>query len=176
MARTAEDWLTLGFEILRTEGPHALTIEHLCRAASLTKGAFYHRFAGIDAYRDALLARWQELNTQSVVDAASREPDQASQQAVLRRLVLEIDLELERAIRSWALRDAAVQQIIDATDEHRIATVAAMAPARDDPEEALAAATLSYAMYLGFVMMRAPQAVARMAEWGPRVRVSFDEP
>ena len=92
-----DDWLDLGLELLRTRGPQALTIEDLCKAAGLTKGAFYHRFKGTDGYRDALLDRWHAVTTDHVIERlapAAQSDDPSARRDALNALVMNIDLAL----------------------------------------------------------------------------------
>lgn len=177
--RTESDWLEFGLELLRTRGPQSLTIEELCKAAGLTKGAFYHRFKGTDGYRDALLAHWHALTTDRVIaslGSPDQEPDPQARRAALNQLVMNIDMALERSIRSWGVYDATVQGVINETDRKRIAAVAALAAPRATPTETLAGAAAEYATYLGFVLMQDPETVMLLAEWGPRAVVEFTPP
>lgn len=174
--RTQRDWLEIGLELLRTRGPQSLTVDELCRVAGLTKGAFYHRFDGVAGYRDALLSHWHATTTDRVIDELEPtfdDPDQHARRDALNQLVVNIDMGLERAIRSWGVYDPAVQAAIDATDAKRVAAVAALAEPRANPEETHAAAASEYATFLGFVMIQDPQTLQTLARWGPRVVVTF---
>ena len=176
--RTQNDWLELGLELLRTRGPQALTVDELCRTAGLTKGAFYHRFNGIAGYRDALLSHWHGRITDRVIgklEPAHDLGDPHARRDALNQLVVNIDMDLERAIRSWGVHDPAVQEVINATDRKRIATVNALAHPRATPEETLAAAASEYATYLGFVLIQDPETLQLLAKWGPRAVVTFSE-
>lgn len=177
MSRTEVDWIELGFELLRTRGPQGVTIEELCRAAGRSKGAFYHRFSGTDAYRDALLARWIERNTASILEhlgAAESGDERQAQLTALDRLALSIDLDLERSIRGWGTHDAVVQDVINQTDRARLEAASVLTHPRESPEATYAATVARYAMFLGFIMMRDPKIFAVLSEWGPRARVDFD--
>ena len=174
---TDTDWVELGLELLRTKGPQALTIDELCRAAGKTKGAFYHRFGGTDAYRDALLEHWHAAVTAPVIaglNATEPSADPSERRDALNRLVLSIDMPLERSIRSWGVHDPAVQGVINQTDRERIAAVARLAEPRGSAEETLAGTAAEYAMFLGFVQMQDPGTFGLLAKWGPAAVVSFD--
>ncbi|MGB0506322.1 MAG: TetR/AcrR family transcriptional regulator, partial [Pikeienuella sp.] len=66
---TREDWLDFGLAQLAKEGPDALSIHPLCKAAGRTIGSFYHHFKDHAGFVDALLARWRKLNTEDVITA-----------------------------------------------------------------------------------------------------------
>ncbi|MDQ8044128.1 MAG: TetR/AcrR family transcriptional regulator [Solirubrobacteraceae bacterium] len=176
--RSASDWLELGLELLRTRGPQSLTVDELCRRAGLTKGAFYHRFDGVAGYRDALLEHWHATTTDRVIEELRPtfdETDPHARRDALNRLVVHIDMGLERAIRSWGVYDPAVQEVINATDRKRVAAVTALAAPRATPEETHAAAAAEYSAYLGFVLMQDPETFGVLAKWGPRVVVTFSD-
>lgn len=50
-------------DIIRTKGFAATTVDDLCRAADVTKGAFFHHFAGKDALGVAAADYWAETTT-----------------------------------------------------------------------------------------------------------------
>jgi TetR/AcrR family transcriptional repressor of nem operon len=47
--------------IIRAQGYAATTVDDLCRAAKVTKGAFFHHFAGKDDLAVAAAERWSEV-------------------------------------------------------------------------------------------------------------------
>ena len=153
-------------DVFATKGYAATSIDDIAAQARLTKGAFYHRFKGTDGYRDALLERWHAVTTDHVIDrlapaAASDDPD--LRRDALNVLVVNIDLALERSIRSWGVYDAAVQAAVNEADRRRIAAVAALKEPRETEAETLAAATAEYTMYLGFVGLTIPFAFGMAA-------------
>ena len=63
-------WLDSGLEALAAEGPGGLKIDRLVRRVGLTKGSFFHHFAGAAAYQTALLERL-EADAAAALDEAS---------------------------------------------------------------------------------------------------------
>jgi len=118
MRRTRTDWLSAGLALLRDEGEHTLTIDRLCRAVGLSKGSFYHHFQHADAYRAALLDRWEQLQTDAPIEqtAGASDPLQA-----LRAVIGPLDHPLELAVRAWAVRDGQARSALQRVDARRTA-------------------------------------------------------
>ncbi|MEZ4361127.1 MAG: hypothetical protein R3B48_13160 [Kofleriaceae bacterium] len=112
--------------VLREGGEGALTIDRLCRDLGRTKGAFYHHFADVHVYADALLAAWEARAMQpaghtpvkkSLVTRGGRREAHGS-----------VDPLLDRSIRAWGLRDPRAREFVSRVDEQRIAQLAASYP------------------------------------------------
>ncbi len=59
---TAHDkLLAAGIERFRRDGYGATTVDEICTAADVTKGAFFHHFASKQALAQACLARWSQM-------------------------------------------------------------------------------------------------------------------
>lgn len=56
-------------DVVRAKGYAATTIDDLCRAASVTKGAFFHHFASKEALAVAAAAHWAETTSAFFADA-----------------------------------------------------------------------------------------------------------
>lgn len=145
MRRTRTDWLSAGLALLRDEGEHSLTIDRLCRAIGLSKGSFYHHFQNADAYRAALLDRWEQTQTDAPIEqtAGTADPLQA-----LRTVIEPLDHPLELAVRAWAVRNAEVRAALQRVDERRLAYLQQI---HDQSGRAHAAelAALEYATFVG---------------------------
>lgn len=50
------DWFDAAFAVLAEHGPGGLTVPALCERRWVTKGSFYHHFAGLPAFTAALVA------------------------------------------------------------------------------------------------------------------------
>ncbi|CRK55938.1 Transcriptional regulator, TetR family [Alloactinosynnema sp. L-07] len=116
------DWLDHGLDVLAAEGAQALTIERLSTRLGVTKGSFYHHFAGMGAYHQALLERFQQDNTSHHIEAAEAEP--APPEATLERLLASVMAgrrqNLETAVRAWAQRDPHVAAVLTEVDKSRM--------------------------------------------------------
>jgi AcrR family transcriptional regulator len=134
--------------ILREGGEAALTIDRLCKDLGRTKGAFYHHFADVAVYTDALLSEWEAHNTQipllrteQVVPRGKRGANAATPRA--------LDAPLDRSFRAWGLRDPKVREFIDRIDERRIAYLASLYGAELSLALRRKLARLEYAAFIG---------------------------
>ena len=117
-----EAWIDAGWRALASEGPAGVRVEALARTLGLTKGSFYHHFAGRDALLEALLAEWRQVATEEVV---ARVGGAGAPLAQLRELVHEAlapsPVEgLEAGIRAWATSDARARAVVERVDQRRI--------------------------------------------------------
>ena len=140
-----------GFVVLREGGEAALTIDRLCKDLGRTKGAFYHHFADVTVYTDALLAAWEERNTavpvsrpEAVVLRRGRRPT-AEPPPQPRSL----DVPLDRSFRAWGLRDARARQFVARIDDRRIASLAGTYPSAIPLAMRRKLARLEYAVFVG---------------------------
>lgn len=148
MRRRRGDWLAAGFDLLREEGEQALTLDRLCGHMSLTRGSFYHHFAGMPAYRQALLQAWQDSLTEQVI---AQVPDGLPGQDALSLLdhaVARLDHRLDLAVRAWSLRDPVVREVMSAADDRRIRALEHWHTQAGHPR-AGELAQLEYAIFLG---------------------------
>ncbi len=123
MKRSPEPWLSEGFALLRTSGEEALTVDRLCRALGKTKGSFYHHFASVEAYADALLARWEADGTQMPIDVSRKKVSPSERAKTLDEVVRGLDHAVDQAIRRWATRDARAREVLARVDARRIAYI-----------------------------------------------------
>jgi AcrR family transcriptional regulator len=170
MPRTSQhDWLAAGLRILRAEGAGGLTIERLTNALQLTKGSFYHHFQGWADYKTALLRFFEHQDTLGVITLVEQEPDPAAKLRRLFAIVTSDPLELEAAIRSWALQDAEVHAMQSRIDTQRIAYTQALYTALlDDPARAEVVGVLAYAVLVGSTQIQPPLSLSML-------RQMFDE-
>ncbi len=117
-----EDWLAAGYELLRTQGAGALTIDRLTRRLRVTKGSFYHHFASREDFSHALLDRWERTLTRELIEASRGGAGFTERNRRLTRLGEQLsDPALEIAIRAWALRDPEVMAYQERVDRQRLA-------------------------------------------------------
>ena len=60
------EWLKLAQDVLKSDGPAALTLERLTTAAGKTRGSFYHHFNSRDEFLRALMLDWQAASLTSL--------------------------------------------------------------------------------------------------------------
>ncbi len=145
-----EDWLEQGFVVLREGGEAALTIDRLCKDLGRTKGAFYHHFADVTVYTDALLAAWEERNSSLSSPVSIGRSEEVSR---ARRNGAEggraLDVPLDRSFRAWGLRDARARQFVSRIDDRRIACLAGNYPPAIPLAVRRKLARLEYAVFVG---------------------------
>jgi len=73
MARlTRDDWVAAAYERFTEQGVDAIAVEPVARAVGATKGSFYWHFADRAALVDAVLDRWEDLQTEALIAEAER--------------------------------------------------------------------------------------------------------
>lgn len=154
MARTRrDDWIEAGFELLRTAGEHAMTIERLCTALDRTKGSFYHHFENAADFAAAVLEAWEQRHTDVPIAAASRHDGVAERRRTLDATVKQLDWSLDLAVRGWGLREALAREAVARVDRRRIDYLEGLLPRRVAPARRRAIATLEYAAFLGAMQL-----------------------
>ncbi len=61
--------------VIRTQGLHATTVDDLCAAAGVSKGAFFHHFASKEDLAIAAADHWSVTTSRRFADAAFHEHD-----------------------------------------------------------------------------------------------------
>ncbi len=147
MARVGKsDWVQRAQSILSQQGHDALTIDNLCAHMSKTKGRFYHHFGDAEGLRTALLDKWEQQQTTLFIEAAEADPKNKAQ--VLDTMAANADWAIERAIRTWAVRDPDVQKRLEKVDKRRVSYLATLYP-KADAKLARDLALIEYAALVG---------------------------
>jgi len=148
----ANAWIDAALDILTSADIDSVGIEPLAKLLGVTKGSFYWHFKDRAALLQAMLRKWQQRATLEVIERVEH-----SHKPPLERVRQLIDLPysspkarqaalVERAIRSWGLRDEMAAAALTEVDEQRLKYLAALfkgAGCKD--EEARARAYLVYA-------------------------------
>lgn len=115
---TAKDWIQAGLDVLAEGGPNALRIGRLCERLDVTKGSFYWHFSDMRSYHAELARAWADLHDERRRRfEIMRDADPRTRLAeMMQTLVCPDHWELERAMRAWALTDAAVQADVQRSD------------------------------------------------------------
>lgn len=127
---TREDWIAAALDVLVEHGVEAVKILPLADRLGVARSSFYWYFTNRDQLLDVLLEHWQDTNTRTVVEHASRPV------ADITRAVLAVfecwtdeslfDARLDFAVREWARRSQDVERAVRDADETRAAAIAAM--------------------------------------------------
>lgn len=73
MARlTRNDWVAAAYLRFNEQGVDAIAVEPLAREIGATKGSFYWHFADRAALVDAVLDRWEALQTEALISEVER--------------------------------------------------------------------------------------------------------
>lgn len=149
------DWLAFGLAQLAADGPQALRVQELCKAANKTIGSFYHHFDDQAAFVDALMEHWRETHTLPILDALEAIDDNDARARELTDLASTLDVQTEIGIRLLASQNKRANAILEDVDHQRMSYVAKMYAARFEvsAEEASDLARLEYAAFVGSQMI-----------------------
>lgn len=150
-----EDWLALGLAALSKDGPEAIKLEAICKAAGLTRGSFYYHFEDHESFVTSLATHWFQTQTEQVAATVNAFQETKDQIEALTEAAMQIDYRLELAMRELARRMPAVQQIVEQADQARLAAVTELYQARFEisQEEAAELAFLEYAAFSGLILI-----------------------
>lgn len=115
--RTA--YLECALDVLAESGSEGLTIAELCGRLGVTKGSFYHHFAGMPELVTALLAFWEQDRTQRLISASDAEPDPKARAALLTEIALRLPHAAEAALRAWGRGNPEVRAVVERVDRAR---------------------------------------------------------
>lgn len=122
--RSAEEYFLTALTMLDEPGTFgSLNIANLCRALSITKGSFYHHFASWDEFVKALMAFWEQKQTERILSQAKQSQTAKLHLGGLVELASDIPHSTENAIRAWGVADDVVAQAQERVDARRVAYV-----------------------------------------------------
>ena len=88
MARLArEDWVDAAYARFSEGGIGAVSVEAVARDLGATKGSFYWHFTDRGALIDDVLTRWEELETERLIDLVERVEDPAERLSKLLEVI-----------------------------------------------------------------------------------------
>lgn len=152
---TRADWLDLALRALAIDGVDHVTVLGLGEKLGISRSSFYWYFKNRDELLDALLDRWETLNTSSILDSAAA-PSGTVNQAVLNVFRCWVNPaifspRLDFAVRDWARRSAHVRKAIERADRLRTEGLRAMfARFGYEQRDAFVRARILYAMQIGY--------------------------
>jgi AcrR family transcriptional regulator len=148
---SANAWTDAGLRTLASEGYVALKADRLAKALGVSRGSFYWHFRDVPDFRRAVLARWRETGSETVIEGLERHADANDALRDLLRRAFGTPPQLEAAIRAWASHDAVVREAVASVDRRRTAYVGdLLARSGVAPDAAEARARLLYWAYVGF--------------------------
>jgi len=152
---TRDDWLDLALSALAVEGVAHVTVLNLSERLGVSRSSFYWYFKNRDELLDALLDRWDRLNTRSIVSEAEA-PASTVNEAVCNVLRCWVNPaifspRLDFAVREWARRSASVRKALDRSDRVRTEALKGLFVRFGyDDEDALVRARVLYYMQIGY--------------------------
>ncbi len=162
---SAELWLDAAYDLLVEGGVEAVKVMPLAARLGLSRTSFYWHFADREALLAGLVARWQSQNTANLI-ARAQAPAGSAAEAMLNVCDLwitpaQFDSRMEFAIRTWALTDARLAEVLRGVDEVRIQALTAMFETFFfAPLEARIRAQTVYLTQVGYIAMRTEETLA----------------
>ena len=151
--RTSRDtWIEVGLRALAAGGPDAVRVDLLAKQLGVTRGGFYHHFAGRQALLDALLDTWEHRSTDDVLARVETEGGDARAKVRKAGMLTFSDelLPIDLAVRDWARRDRAVADRLRRVDNRRMAYLRTLIGTfTDDPADVEARGLLAFSLAIG---------------------------
>jgi AcrR family transcriptional regulator len=161
---TPEIWLDAAYALLVEGGVEAVKVMPLAARLGLSRTSFYWHFADREALLAGLIARWQSQNTANLI-ARTQAPAATIAQAMLNVNDCWItpalfDSRMEFAIRTWALTDSSLAEVLKAADLARVQALTEMFETFSyPPHEARVRAQTVYLTQVGYISMRTEESL-----------------
>ena len=149
--KSAEEYFLTALSMLDGPGTFgSLTIANLCQALGVTKGSFYHHFAGWDQFVKALMAYWEDQQTERIMQQSHQSQTAIGHLEGLVQLASDVPHSTENAIRAWGVTEELVAQVQRRVDARRVAYVEVfLSYLCDDLELVKRLATMTVALFIG---------------------------
>ena len=154
---SSDDWIEAAYRRFNEAGLSAVRVEAIARDLGATKGSFYWHFADRRALVDAVMARWEQTETDRVIELVERADSPEDRLQVLYDAIVERMVERggERTLYIDARREG-VDEVVARVTERRVAYVAALVEdAGFDPAEARRRGASAVASVIGFQQLAA---------------------
>lgn len=175
---TRADWLDLALTALAVEGVDHVTVLALSERLGVSRSSFYWYFKNRDELLDALLSRWEALNTHSIV-AQAQAPAASVNQAVCNVFRCWVDPSifsprLDFAVREWARRSPKVRKAVDRSDRLRTEALKALFVRFGyEDEDAFVRARVLYSMQIGYYALDLDEPMEDRLKLTPRYLKAF---
>ena len=175
---TRDDWLDLALGALAIEGVDHVTVLALSERLGVSRSSFYWYFKNRDQLLDALLERWDRLNTHSIVSEAEAPAATVNEAVcnVFRCWVnpLIFSPRLDFAIREWARRSAHVRKALDRSDQVRMEALKALFVRFGyEDEDAFVRARVLYYMQIGYYALDVREPIETRLNLTPHYLTAF---
>ncbi len=123
-------WLDAAYDLLLEGGASAVKILPLAQRLGQSRTSFYWHFKDRQALLDALIDRWEQLNTGRLIaraEAYAQDIGEACYNVFDCWIDQSLfDTRLELAIRAWANAEPALKRRVEAADRQRLAAIVAL--------------------------------------------------
>ncbi|WP_394199968.1 TetR/AcrR family transcriptional regulator [Litoreibacter albidus] len=121
-------WLNAAYEMLVSDGIDAVKIMALAKKLNLSRTGFYWFFADLKELHAAMIERWENKNTGTLVERCKR-PASNIDEGLFNLMDCWLDpslfdARLDLAIRNWARMDDDLQRLVNEADSLRIKAIA----------------------------------------------------
>ena len=152
---TRADWINVAMDALISDGVEHVKVMILAERMGVSRSSFYWYFKSRQQLLDALLDRWNDLNTAGLVRMAEMPADTITAAVCnVHRCVVNpalFDTALDFAVRDWARRSGKVRRMLDLSDARRLNALRLMFERYDyKPTEAETRARVLYYMQIGY--------------------------
>ena len=160
-----EGWLEAAYESLLESGVDSVTILPLAKKLNLSRTSFYWFFKDREELLAALLSRWRDKNTGSILRQSEAYAETLAE-AMLNVFDCWLDPSLfdskfEFAVRSWALQSDDILAEVRKADAVRMEALSRMFVRFGHPENtADVRARTTYLVQIGYISMQAEEDVA----------------
>ncbi|MFT4794042.1 MAG: AcrR family transcriptional regulator [Paracoccaceae bacterium] len=155
---SADAWIDAAYGVLVDQGVEAVKVMTLAKALGLSRTSFYWHFKDRGALLAALLDRWRDKNTGTLIRQTEAYADTITE-AVFNLFDCWItpdlfDARMDFAVRTWARGDPALTPMLAAADHARIAAIDAMFRRFGyAPDQADTRARTIYLTQVGYISM-----------------------
>ncbi len=155
---SADLWIDAAYDVLVENGVDAVKLGPLAERLGLSRTSFYGHFPSREALLGELVRRWEARNTGNLVARAGAYAETIAEALFnLFDCWLDpalFDARLDFAVRNWALGDAALRSVVEATDITRLASIQSMFTRFGySPREAEVRAFTVYYTQIGYIAM-----------------------
>ncbi|WP_171100598.1 TetR/AcrR family transcriptional regulator [Ruegeria sp. HKCCD7255] len=175
---TRDDWLNVAMDVLISDGVDQIKVMNLAERMAVSRSSFYWYFKSKQELFDALLAKWQALNTAGLIAQAElAAPTITAAVCNVHRCVVNAELfdtALDFAVRDWARKSGKVRRMLDQSDARRLAALRAMfARYGYDETEAETRARVLYYMQIGYDLAQLNEPLAARLSMVPHYLFVF---
>ena len=160
-----EGWLEAAYDVLLESGVDSVKILPLAKRLNLSRTSFYWFFKDREELLSALIGRWREKNTGSLVTQSEAYAETLAE-AMLNVFdcwlnTALFDSRFEFAVRSWALQSPDIQAEVHEADQARMEAITRMFMRFGcDKGSADARARTTYLVQIGYISMQSQEDIA----------------